>query len=517
MSAVVSKKKRERRLASQAPVRHSGEGGNTPTSSFRTPRSGDPESSSSVSLKAVALAPLGDVVDINPRFNKDELTDDMLASFVPMKCVEEESGRFVSQEDRKVGEVRKGYTAFRDGDVIFAKVTPCMENGKAAVVDALTNGIGFGSTEFFVLRPSERIDPKYLLHFVLQQSFRKEAARNMTGAVGLRRVTKSWLEQQQVPLPSIAAQRQIVAEIEKQFTRLDAGMAALRRVQVNLKRYRAAVLKAACEGRLVPTEAELAKAEGRTCETGEQLLARILADRRKNWHGRGKYKEPAAPDTTNLPPLPEGWVYTSIDPLLDTNSVGMKTGPFGSLLKKSEHKDSGVPVIGIENIGANGRFVHGSKIYVTTQKAHELAAYELLVGDVVISRSGTVGELCVIPESVGTARFSTNIMMVRLAPWCSSTYFCFLFAGSPIVLDQIKELCKGSTREFLNQHILKSIIFPLPPFAEQLRIVAEVERHLSVIEELEAAFTATLQRATSLRQSVLQRAFSTPATKAHPA
>ena len=119
------------------------------------------------------------------------------------------------------------------------------------------------------------------------------------------------------PLPE---QRRIVAEIEKQFTRLEAGVAALRRVQANLKRYRAAVLKAACEGRLVPTEAELAKVRvqsgsgvpplkqsrdgsatlSATFETGEALLARILAERRKNWTGRGKYKEPAAPDTTNF-------------------------------------------------------------------------------------------------------------------------------------------------------------------------------------------------------------------------
>lgn len=407
----------------------------------------------------------------------------------------------------KAGLDNSGAKLMPAGTVLFSSRAPI---GYVAIAaNPVSTNQGFKS---FVLKDSLTSD---FVYYYLQHA--KKLAVELASGTTFQEISGKNAARIPIPVPPLSTQNTIVAEIEKQFTRLDAGVAALRRLQANLKRYRAAVLKAACEGRLVPTEAELARAEGRTFETGEQLLARILADRRKNWHGRGKYKEPAAPDTTNLPPLPEGWVYTSIDPLLDTNSVGMKTGPFGSLLKKSEHKDSGVPVIGIENIGANGRFVHGSKIYVTTQKAHELAAYELLVGDVVISRSGTVGELCVIPESVGTARFSTNIMMVRLAPWCSSTYFCFLFAGSPIVLDQIKELCKGSTREFLNQHILKSIIFPLPPFAEQLRIVAEVERHLSVIEELEAAFTATLQRATSLRQSVLQRAFSTPATKAHPA
>src|SRR5690348_9118944 len=119
MRAFVSNEKRKLQSASPAATRHSGESRNPTTSSFRTPRSGDPESSFSVSPKAVALAPLGEVVDINPRFGKGDLADDMLASFVPMKCVGEESGRFVPLEDRKVGDVRKGYTAFQDGDVIF--------------------------------------------------------------------------------------------------------------------------------------------------------------------------------------------------------------------------------------------------------------------------------------------------------------------------------------------------------------------------------------------------------------
>ena len=135
------------------------------------------------------------------------------------------------------------------------------------------------------------------------------------GAAGLAHITKGRFEQSELPKPELDEQREIVAEIEKQFTRLEAGVAALRRVQANLKRYRAAVLKAACEGKLVPTEAELARQEGRTYETGAQLLERILTERRQNWNGKGKYKEPAAPDTTNLPELPEGWTWATVEQL----------------------------------------------------------------------------------------------------------------------------------------------------------------------------------------------------------
>ena len=130
------------------------------------------------------------------------------------------------------------------------------------------------------------------------------------------------------PLPE---QHRIVAEVEKQFTRLDASEAALKRVQANLKRYRASVLKAACEGKLVPTEAELAQAEGRDYEPADQLLERILAERRARWESqekrRGKYKEPASPDTSDLLEMPEGWVWAKMPQLGGLNRGKSKHRP----------------------------------------------------------------------------------------------------------------------------------------------------------------------------------------------
>ena len=133
----------------------------------------------------------------------------------------------------------------------------------------------------------------------------------------------------EIPVPPLPEQHRIVAAIETQFTRLDAAVAALQRVQANLKRYRASVLQAACEGRLVPTEAELARAEGRSYEPADQLLQRILQERRAKWEAeqladmkakgkvpkddrwKSKYREPVKPDTSELPELPEGWVWAS--------------------------------------------------------------------------------------------------------------------------------------------------------------------------------------------------------------
>jgi len=181
---------------------------------------------------------------------------------------------------------------------------------------------------------------------------------------------------------------------------------------------------------------------------------------------------------------------------------------FGSLLKKHEHQCIGVPVLGIENIQSM-KFVSGSKIHVTEDKARDLEGYKVVPSDLLISRSGTVGEVCVVPEGIGEARISTNLMKITLvAKAMLPDFFTFLFNGSSFVLSQVSELCKGSTRDFLNQEILKRVIFVLPSFEEQAIIIQEVESRLSISEEIERTVDANLKRAERLRQSILKQAFS---------
>lgn len=323
-------------------------------------------------------------------------------------------------------------------------------------------------------------------------------------------ISPSQIEDIEVPFPPIHEQLRIVAEIEKQFTRLDAGVAALKRLQKNLKRYRASVLKAACEGKLVPTEAELARQEGREYEHASVLLERILKERREKWmqqHPGKKYVEPKGPDTSNLPELPEGWVYSMLAPLLSLDREGIKTGPFGSLLKKHEHKTSGIPVLGIENIMPM-RYIPGNRIFITHFKAKELSSYNIIADDILISRSGTVGEVCVVPQSIGDSRFSTNIIRVVLnKSIVLPSFFSLLFNGSPFILKQISNLCSGSTRDFLNQKILNSLCFPFPPIEEQRRIIDKIEIIFSSTDRIESTFNVNIIRSDRLRQAVLQRAF----------
>jgi type I restriction enzyme, S subunit len=330
-----------------------------------------------------------------------------------------------------------------------------------------------------------------------------------------------FLRKSLLPLPPFPEQTRIADALDELFSDLDAGVAALTRVREKLKLYRASVLKAAVEGALT---AEW-RAEHPHAEPASELLQRILAERRRRWeeeqlakfkakdqeppnNWKAKYMEPVAPDTTNLPPLPEGWCWVSLAHLTPSARGSVKTGPFGSLLKKYEHQTSGVPVLGIENIDRM-RFVRGSKIHISQAKANDLAEYDAKPGDVLISRSGTVGEVCVVPEDIGVARISTNLMRVRLNAEAMTPYFfCLLFNGSPAVLSQVSSLCSGSTRDFLNNEILAALLFPLPPLPEQEAIVELVEDQLSISEHLEADLDAKVKNAQALRQAILRYAFT---------
>ncbi len=456
---------------------------------------------------------LGDVAEINQRPKRDEFDDEMLASFVPMKSVEAESGKFCPLEDRRVGDCRKGYTPFRDGDVLFAKVTPCMENGKAAVMKELTNGAGFGSTEFYALRPKAGVDSYYLYYFISQQNFRDEAARNMTGAVGLRRVPKHFIEERPIPMPgTIAEQQRIVAEIEKQFTRLDTAVVALVRVKANLKRYRAAVLKAACSGELVPTEAALSKTrnskpETRNApfETGEELLKRILEERRKNWSGRGKYKEPSAPEPLADLELPKGWVWTGIEQLSTGSKNAIKAGPFGSSLKKSFYVPSGFKIYGQEQVIKGDPYF--GDYFISRDLFEKLQSCEVKSGDILISLVGTTGKVLILPDDCAPGIINPRLLKLSLNPSGVKAKFIKILLESSTTRAFFKLAAHGGTMEILNLGILKTLPVALPPLAEQKRIVEEVERRLSVIEELETVVAANLQCATRLRQSILKKAF----------
>ncbi len=326
--------------------------------------------------------------------------------------------------------------------------------------------------------------------------------------VAVQNVSAKEIEDCTFALPSPDEQRRIVAEIEKQFTRLEAGVVALRRVQANLNRYRAAVLKAACEGRLVPTEAELAKTGNHKAklETGESLLTRMLAERQQNWKGRGKYKEPAAPDTANLPPLPEGWTWASAEQLCSTVASG-STPSADQLFQR----DGEVPFIKVYNLTFGGPLDFSVKPTFISRIVHEgrLGRSKAFAGDVLTNIVGPpLGKVSIVPDRFPEWNINQAIVVFRPTGAIFNRLLAF-WLRSEAVLARLDCTAKATAGQFnIQVTTCRKLALPVPPLAEQARIVAEVERRLSVVEELEAVVFANLQRALRLRQSILQKAFS---------
>ncbi len=194
---------------------------------------------------------IGDITTLNSRDpNIKNLPDDYEISFVPMAAVDSKRGTITTQQARKIIEVRKGFTQFTEGDVIFAKITPCMENGKAAIAKNLLNGFGFGSTEFHVLRPTSILNSDYLFHFVRQENFRRDAKAHFSGTAGQLRVPIKFISDYFFPLPPKRVQEEIVLLLEQAITMEEEIENSIDK-QINVtNRLRMAILKQAFEGRL---------------------------------------------------------------------------------------------------------------------------------------------------------------------------------------------------------------------------------------------------------------------------
>ena len=315
-------------------------------------------------------------------------------------------------------------------------------------------------------------------------------------------------------------QQRIVAEIEKQLSRLDAGVAALKRVQANLKRYRAAVLRTACEGRLVTTEGELARQEGRAYEPAETLLQRILCERRVRWEAdqltkmeaqrrlplndtwKAKYQEPAAPITSDLPGLPEGWYWATIGQTTLIDS--------GEAFLKRDYSPDGLRLLQIANVGF-GTTLWDQRNFLPYSFANIFPEQMLSVGDIVVALNRPILnnrlKVAQVRQSDLPAILYQRVGKLKsIQPY--SAKWLFVFCRSPQMTNAVRSRLQGTDQPYLNTSLVPDIPLPLPPLSEQERIVTEVERRLSVIDELEATVTANLKRAERMRQAILKRAFS---------
>lgn len=343
------------------------------------------------------------------------------------------------------------------------------------------------------LRPKGGLSPDYLVYAL--KATVNELAAKATGST-FEAISGDQLRSHLVPVAEPETAQQIVEHLDLQFSRLEAGVAALKRAKENLKRCRASILKAACEGRLVPTEAQLACEEGRNFESGEQLLVRILEERRRTWSGKGKYAEPRAPIVGAAPEPPEGWVSASIGQIAD---VGTGATPNRG---KAQFYEGGV-IPWVTSGALNETTVTAAKEFVTEAAVRQTNLTLYPPGTLLVAMYGegkTRGKCSELQISATTNQAIAAIQVKsELRPFVK---VCLMS-----LYEKIRLSASGGVQPNLNLSLVRQISLLLPPLAEQQRIVAEVERRFSILDQMESVIEASLTRATRLRQSILSTAF----------
>jgi len=408
------------------------------------------------------------------------------------------------------------------GDVLVNRVNSRELVGKAATIPVGIGRCVFESKNIRIRLKTDLVDPRFV-SFALLAMGRSYFNRNAQQVVGMASINQPQVAGFPLPLPQLVEQRRIVAEIEKHFTRLEAGVASLEQVQIVLKRYRASVLKAACEGRLVPTEAELARRGGRSYEPATDLLRSILSERRMQWESsellklkaegkssigdkwKAKYPEPrkAPPSISGSEELTKGWTWVRLEELGFT---------FGGLTKnpKRAKLPNKFPYLRVANVYANE--LRLNEIEEIGVDSSELEKLLVKTGDLLIVEGNgskdQIGRLAIWDGSISPCVHQNHLIKVRLATVALSKWV-LLWLLSPRGRHFIQQVASSTSGLYtLSVNKVGELPIALPPLAEQQRIVAEVEHRLSIVEELEATAMANLKRAERLRQSVLHRAFS---------
>lgn len=391
---------------------------------------------------------IAEVASINPRsFDLPPDAED-LVSFVPMAAVEEESGRMDATRHRPWRDVQKGYTRFQDGDVVFAKITPCMENGKFALATGLHGGRAAGTTEVHVLRPTAALSARFLLHFLLQESIRAAAQRAMRGAAGQLRVPPEFLRDLTLPLPPIAEQHRIVAAIEEHLTKLDAAAAALERARANARQYRAALLSTLLDGETLNAYQP-------------ERLGDLLAEPLRNGH--------------------------------------------------SAKKAAGTGVRTLTLTAVTERDFSDKNTKLTEADATRVDDLWLRPGDIFVERGNTpelVGTAALYDGPERYAIFPDLLIRVRVCDRLLPRYLDYVLRTHR-ARTHFRSRAQGIAGSMpkIDQTVVASLPIRVPPLDKQFAVLDELDSAFLVVDRLEAQIDVERRRSERLRQSILKRAF----------
>ncbi|TYL46585.1 restriction endonuclease subunit S [Marinomonas sp. IMCC 4694] len=408
-----------------------------------------------------------DIADINPK--KIDADPEVLSGFIPMSHAPTDFNGALFFDEKPWGDIKKSYTNFKDNDVIVAKVTPCFENGKAAIVQGLPNGIGAGSSEFYVIRPAnQEVSTRFLFSIVKSHKFLREGAENMTGAVGLRRVPRAFVENFGVPLPPLAEQKVIADKLDTLLAQVETTKARLERIPNILKTFRQSVLAAAVSGKLT-----------------------------EEWRSNTKTKTTLEFMDWKWGNIPSTWKVKLFPELVDSR--------LGKMLDQA--KNTGIPTKYIGNINVRWFSIDLNKTQEILVSENEIKELSLKIGDVLICEGGEPGrcaiwdndfdEPIVFQKALHRARVKVEI----LPEWLTMNI------KNDCDMLTMEQLFTGTTIKHLTGKALKRYPIRVPPLEEQTQIVRRVEELFAFADAIEQKANAALERVNNLTQSILAKAF----------
>lgn len=434
------------------------------------------------------------VAAVNPSTNFDALDPKSEIPFVPMAAVAEEAGTIDLTARRQVSDVAKGYVRFAEGDVIFAKITPCMENGKVAPVVGVPGGFAAGSTEFHIFRPFA-VEQRYLWYCLIARSFRGRAKRNMSGSAGQLRVPVDWLREVRIPIAPRSEQRRIVARIDALFAEIAEGEAALAEARKGLETFRRALLKAAVTGELTK---DWRRANGHVQTTAHDLLSRIARDRAARKPAKTHRQSVPIPlDVSELPELPAGWTWSPLANLSSLVIDGDHNPP--------KRVPQGIPHLTAKNIKQGKVTLEGCSFVSEEGYRQTASRYTPVVGDILITCVGTLGEIAIFKRA-DRVSIDRNIAAVRLEDGINRE-FVELSLNSPNTAAEMRRASGSTAQPHLYLKEIRAINVAVPPPDEAEEIVRRVADALTISADTLALLDAEAADAARLKQSILKAAF----------
>lgn len=401
------------------------------------------------------------------------------------------------------------------GSVLLCRINPRIN--RVWMVGEEGRDPQIASTEWISLPRVPGVEPRFAMNALRTSRVRHHLTSSVSGVGGsLMRVRMDALWRTRIHLAPLPEQHRIVAKIESLFGKLDEGVAALKRAEANLERYRASVLKAAVEGRLT----EQWRRQNPPEESGEQLLERILAERRKRWEAeqlakfaakgrkpprnwRTKYTEPVTPVTGGLPELPDGWCWATVAMLIREPLRNGKSA-------KASKDGKGVRTLTLSAVTEGDFSEHNTK--VTTADIEKVRDLWLAPEDILVERSNTpelVGLACMYRGPPDYAIFPDLLIRVRCVHQVAAA-FVELCLQSPDARSYLRKQARGSAGSMpkISQNMLAELTLPVPPRAEQDEILRRFGSLVASAADLMSGKVATAtRRVVTLRQSILRRAF----------